>query len=384
MMFQLRRLSNFQCPRRSAIRNLKNYVNCTKWKTYGTFQSQKVKSNPFPFSKEETDEFTSYFPFILRDITRDKHLLDIEESTSRFEDCLKYNVENGEKIKGLTSVFAYKIIEEPHNLTEENLKLANILGWAIELMEAAINVYCDMINNRSFRQNRLAWYKHEEIGLAAIADMVSLNSSVYVLLRKNFSSHPFYISILNQFHSVMMNQVLGQALKFCKCTPGEMSKEQYEVFLRYQAGYTFCFPFILALYLSKKYTEELSKEIVPILLQMEKFHQAEKNFHNWFVKTEEEPYNDIEDGKCTWLAVEALDKLNLRQRKIFYDNYGKSRNESIMIIKNLYKDLSMQDHFAEYQEKFFMFLSGSIGNLQNGQRNWLQAFVRKIYNQDIS
>lgn len=36
--------------------------------------------------------------------------------------------------RGLTTVATYKAFEKPENLTPENIKLANILGWIMEIV----------------------------------------------------------------------------------------------------------------------------------------------------------------------------------------------------------------------------------------------------------
>lgn len=90
------------------------------------------------FSKEETREFLAVFPDIVRDLTDAGRHTDIPEVTKRFVKVLQYNVPNGKKNRGLTTVVAYKMFEKPENLTPENIRLANILGWCIELVSTLI------------------------------------------------------------------------------------------------------------------------------------------------------------------------------------------------------------------------------------------------------
>ena len=46
---------------------------------------------------------------------------------------------------------------------------------------------------------------------------------------------------------------------------------------------------------------------------------------------------DIAEGKCTWLAVVALQRATKAQRNLMKEHYGRSDQESIDIIRELYK-----------------------------------------------
>ena len=47
---------------------------------------------------------------------------------------LQYNVPNGKKNRGLATVLAYKMLEKKENLTPENIHLANMMGWSVEMV----------------------------------------------------------------------------------------------------------------------------------------------------------------------------------------------------------------------------------------------------------
>lgn len=74
------------------------------------------------------------FPDIVRDLTDAGRHTDIPTVTKHFAKVLQHNVPNGKKVRGLTTVFAYKLLEKPENLTPENIRLANILGWCVEMV----------------------------------------------------------------------------------------------------------------------------------------------------------------------------------------------------------------------------------------------------------
>lgn len=49
---------------------------------------------------------------------------------------LQYNVPNGKKNRGLATILAYKMVEKKENLTPENIHLANIMGWCVEMVRS--------------------------------------------------------------------------------------------------------------------------------------------------------------------------------------------------------------------------------------------------------
>ncbi|KAG5899528.1 hypothetical protein JTB14_008215 [Gonioctena quinquepunctata] len=108
--------------------------------TIQTKVKPQVTSAPV-FSKEESREFMAIFPDIVRDLTDAGRHTDIPEVTKRFAKVLQYNVPTGKKTRGLSTVIAYKMLEKPENLTPENIKLANILGWCVELVSKNILIY---------------------------------------------------------------------------------------------------------------------------------------------------------------------------------------------------------------------------------------------------
>ena len=47
---------------------------------------------------------------------------------------LQYNVPGGKKNRGLALVLAYRMLAKPQDVTPENIRLATIMGWCIEMV----------------------------------------------------------------------------------------------------------------------------------------------------------------------------------------------------------------------------------------------------------
>lgn len=48
--------------------------------------------------------------------------------------ALQYNVPRGKKNRGLVTVMAYKALVDQDQLTPENLRKAQYLGWCVEMV----------------------------------------------------------------------------------------------------------------------------------------------------------------------------------------------------------------------------------------------------------
>jgi len=58
---------------------------------------------------------------------------------------LQYNVPGGKKNRGLALVYAYKLLLPNDQLTEENIRLARILAWCVELVRGFVLIYMTLI-----------------------------------------------------------------------------------------------------------------------------------------------------------------------------------------------------------------------------------------------
>lgn len=56
---------------------------------------------------------------------------------------------------------------------------------------------------------------------------------------------------------------------------------------------------------------------------------------------------DIQEGKCTWLAVTALAHCNVEQRQLFEKYYGSKDLEDVARIKQLYDELQISKLYKE-------------------------------------
>lgn len=62
---------------------------------------------------------------------------------------------------------------------------------------------------------------------------------------------------------------------------------------------------------------------------------------------------DIQEGKCSWLAVSALQRCNEAQRALFVECYASKDPKHVSRIKQLYEELSLPDLYKQQENAIY-------------------------------
>jgi len=74
------------------------------------------------------------FADLVRDITTVTKNYNCNDAAKWFAQVLQYNVPRGKKNRGILTVLTYKNLVPAQDLTPENIKLAQYLGWCVEMV----------------------------------------------------------------------------------------------------------------------------------------------------------------------------------------------------------------------------------------------------------
>ncbi|CAG8490000.1 10682_t:CDS:2 [Diversispora eburnea] len=90
---------------------------------------------------------------------------------------------------------------------------------------------------------------------------------------------------------------------------------------------------------------------------------------------------DIEDNKCSWCINQALLVATPEQRKLLDENYGKKNPENVSVIKEIYKQLDIEEKYKNYENESFIYLSELISQLDETflKKEVFNSFMKKIY-----
>lgn len=354
-------------------------------------QNSKLVSHEAPLaatntvlSKDESRDFMAIFPDLVRDLTDAGRHMDIPDVTKWYAKVLQYNVPSGKKNRGLALVVSYKMLAPPSELTPENLQLAQILGWCVEILQAFLLVMDDIMDNASMRRGRPCWYRRDNIGLSAINDGILLEQGIYQLLRRHFSSHPSYINLLHLFHDVSLKTSMGQHLDLSTCSDlSKFTMDRYEAIVKYKtAFYSFQLPVALAMHLAGMQGAEVHRQARTLLLEMGAFFQVQDDYLDCFGSPDVtgKVGTDIEDGKCSWLAVVALQRATPSQRKVMEECYGSKDPSKVAQIKSLYLELGLPATFTVYEEESYNLINTHIQQLSRGlNQDLFYRILDKIY-----
>ncbi|KAF2361153.1 Polyprenyl synthetase [Trinorchestia longiramus] len=327
-------------------------------------------------SSDEQIEFLSLFPDVVRDLSMDSEHDDIPEAQKWFSKVLQYNVRGGKMNRGLAVGMSYKLLAEPSSITPGTLRQAHILGWCVELLQSFFLVTDDIIDGSLVRRGRPAWHAKDDRGLAAFNDGVLLNAGVYKMLRKHFRNEQYYTDVIDLFHAATLKTALGQTLDLLSNESGrgkpqleQFTMDRYDAIVRYKTGYySFYLPVALGMHMAGITDTELHRQARTILLEMGSFYQVQDDYLDCFgdVSVTGKVGTDIVEGKCTWLAVVALQRANAQQRAIMEEHYGSGSEDSVQIITALYKELGLPATYRHYEESTSALIRMHVQQISRG------------------
>lgn len=263
-----------------------------------------------------------------------------------------------------------------------------LVGWCIELLQAFFLVADDIMDGSVTRRGQPCWYKKDGIGLDAINDAFLLEASIYRLLRKHCRDQPYYVNLLELFTETSFQTELGQALDLLTAPPGHIDLnrftiERYRAIVKYKtAFYSFYLPVAAAMYMAGFTSEEEHNNAKHILLEMGEFFQIQDDYLDCYgdPTVTGKIGTDIQDNKCSWLVVTALEVMTPDQRAELEACYGRHDEASVEKVKALYSTLHMPELYCKYEDESYQRLQKLIArHAENLPHSVFLNFAKKIY-----
>lgn len=275
-------------------------------------------------------------------------------------------------------------------LTDEQYKDLATLGWLTELLQAFFLVSDDLMDGSITRRGQPCWYRHQGVGLIAINDAFLLESGIYIILKKQFRSHPAYVDLIELFHETTWQTELGQLCDLItapedKVDLDNFSMEKYMFIVTYKtAYYSFYLPVALALHYLQLATPENLRQAHDILIPLGQYFQVQDDYLDAYGDPEVigKIGTDIQDNKCSWLVNQALQRCNAEQRKVLDTAYGRKDGELEAKVKELFRELDLETVYKEYEEKIVGELKTKIAAVNDAEglkKEVFEAFLGKIY-----
>jgi len=279
---------------------------------------------------------------------------------------MDYNTPHGKLNRGMAVLDVLAAVKE--ELSEEDKFKANSLGWCIEFMQAYFLVADDIMDGSITRRGQPCWYKIPEVGLMAINDGIYLEMAIYIILKKHFKTHASYVQLMELFHETTFQTVHGQMLDLITAPIGTVDLTRYTIatymrIVTYKtAFYSFYLPVACGMILAGINDEKAFEVAKDILLEMGQYFQIQDDYLDAYGDPEVigKIGTDIEDNKCSWLVVQALNKATDAHRKLLEEHYGKSDPAGVAKVKELYKELELEAQFKAYEEESYKSLCSKI------------------------
>ncbi|XP_032374811.1 farnesyl pyrophosphate synthase isoform X1 [Etheostoma spectabile] len=312
----------------------------------------------------------------------------LADALARLREVLVYNSPGGKRNRGLSVIGTLRELLPPSQLTQDTVQRALLVGWCIELLQAFFLVADDIMDGSVTRRGQPCWYKKDGIGLDAINDSFLLEGSIYRLLRRHCRDQPYYVRLLELFTEVTFQTELGQALDLMTAPPGQVDLnrftiERYKAIVKYKtAFYSFYLPVAAAMYIAGIESEVEHNNAKHILLEMGEFFQIQDDYLDCYgdPAVTGKIGTDIQDNKCSWLVVTALETMTPEQRAELEGCYGRQDDTCVKKVKALYNTLQMPELYHKYEEESYKRLQKLIAcHAQNLPHSVFLNFADKIY-----
>ncbi|KAL5737253.1 hypothetical protein ACOSP7_030014 [Xanthoceras sorbifolium] len=300
---------------------------------------------------------------------------------------LDYNVPGGKLNRGLSVVDSYKLLKEGKELTDEEIFLASALGWCIEWLQAYFLVLDDIMDSSHTRRGQPCWFRLPQIGMIAVNDGIVLRNHITRILKNHFRGKPYYVDLLDLFNEVEFQTASGQMIDLITTLEGEKDLSKYSLPLHRRivqfktAYYSFYLPVACALLMAGENLDN-HVDVKNTLVDMGIYFQVQDDYLDCFGAPEVigKVGTDIEDFKCSWLVVKAVERCNEEQRKLLNENYGKADQACVAKVKELYNALDLQGAFTQFESESYEKLIKSIeAHPSKAVQAVLKSFLGKIY-----
>ncbi|XP_065557137.1 uncharacterized protein LOC136025231 [Artemia franciscana] len=345
-------------------------------------------------NKEEEllQKFKEVHPKLIDDILGCPELKEVSIVREWYRKVFEYNTAGGKLNRGLLVVQCYLSMVEKCQINDENTHLACVLGWCLEMLQSWLLVIDDLMDNSSTRRGKPCWYLTNDLGTKAANDGLIIEAATYYILKKYFRNKPYYVDVLELFHSVTFQTTLGQCLDtHSYLTNGKLDfdKTSMDLFLqiaKYKtAYYTLYMPIALGMLMARQNDTDLLKAIENTVIPIGIYFQVQDDYLDCFgdPSTTGKIGTDIQDGKCTWLLAKALELGTPEQVALIKKNYGKDDAESISKVKEVYTKIGMNGIYSDYEEKTYKEAVSAIESLPSSVSHepfW--GILRKIYKRE--
>ncbi|XP_045537601.1 farnesyl pyrophosphate synthase 2-like [Papilio machaon] len=270
----------------------------------------------------------------------------------------EYYLHGRKTVHGEVTIYAHELLRKPEKIEGDLKNQQYVLAWCAELIFSYFVIVDDIEDGASSRNGQPCWHMLADVGSLAGNDASMLRSFIMQLLHINFSSQLF-VDFAKLFNEVFFICNVGQHMDATiskNRSYDNFTMENYKNIALYKFGVgSINFPILCALILSNKYNKDTRQLVENILNDIGIWCQINNDFTGYYDDDEQtgKTGSDIQAGKCTWLAVTALQRCSPAQREEFVAHYGSWQPDHVTRIRDIYQELGIVDiYFREEQATY--------------------------------
>jgi farnesyl diphosphate synthase len=381
------------------------------WSVFQNVRNQSSKKvyplQEMAATSSERDEFLCLYPVLRHEFLahlRQAHELN-QDDVTYLGKMLDYNVPGGKLNRGTTVLTVAGTLR---NLSPTQRARAAVLGWSLEFLQAFFLVADDVMDASVSRRGQPCWYQLPDVQLIAINDSFLLESAVFLILKQHFGEDPFYLDLVHLMLDVIQKTEVGQLLDLTSQPPiphhphghnvatkqeaaqvdlTRFTLDRYRRIVKYKtAYYSFYLPVAMGMLLSgldMRRHQTAFGTAQDICVNMGEYFQIQDDYLDCYG----DPAvigkigTDIQDNKCSWLVVQALERCSPDQRETLQVHYGQSDPASVAAVKAIYQELDMPKIFSDYEESSYQAIQRQLDTLDPTvlPRQVFELFLQKIY-----
>ncbi|XP_054160042.1 uncharacterized protein LOC128958251 [Oppia nitens] len=282
-----------------------------------------------------------------------------------------YNVRHGKRNRGLLLTVIYRVLDNSNNTTDNisdtvykpvdnstQLESVRVMGWVLELFQTSFVIVDDFMDNGVTRRWKPCWHLMPDVGRMVCNDSALLYTGMFHLIKLHFKDKHYYVDILELMNESTRLTSIGQCMDTVTSNKRDISNytfAKYSTIIKYKTSYyTFVLPVRLAMYM-RGYSQASDHQLVEkILLKIGHLFQAQDDYIDLFVDPTHmgKTGTDIEEGKCCWPIVRALELCDDKQRQILVANVGiKNDEQSVRQVRQVYEELDLKTEFSNYEKR---------------------------------
>uniref|UniRef100_K3WEV8 Farnesyl pyrophosphate synthase n=1 Tax=Globisporangium ultimum (strain ATCC 200006 / CBS 805.95 / DAOM BR144) TaxID=431595 RepID=K3WEV8_GLOUD len=342
-------------------------------------------------AQQEREEFIAVCATLKQDmleIMSKEHEMP-QEAIDWVDEVIEYNCNGGKLNRGISVLHCTQaLLPAGEAFTPELKRKASILGWCIEWLQAFFLVADDIMDASVLRRGQPCWYRNPKVQMIAINDAFLLETFVFQILKKHFRSESFYLPLVELFHDVIYRTELGQLLDLTSQPQdrepdlARFTLERYRKVVVFKTAYYTFYLSVACAMLLRGVVDEPSHELAKkICVRIGEYFQIQDDFLDCYGDAQVigKIGTDIQDNKCSWLVVQALQRASGAQKETLKAHYGKDDPAAIAKVKQVYADLGLAAVYHAYEDATYKEITDEIARVDKIPSEVFTMLVSKIF-----